>query len=79
MHIKFVVGGVADVFQEIDMFIPISDEDIVKGLNSGRFHTSINENRVYDMDSLEPIGRIISTDFSHELDYSNFELVENNS
>jgi hypothetical protein len=74
--IKFDMNGI-EVFQDIEC-PNHTKEEIIEGLNNGDILTGINSGAfIIDIKSgFAKIGRVLTTEFEHDIPYKEFELTE---
>lgn len=77
MTLKFNMGGVASIEQDIGIVGSYTPSEIVSLLNSGDIITSIREGGgVFDLtDDFRRIGTVRHCEIEHDLEYSEFKLL----
>jgi hypothetical protein len=70
-----------NILQDIELFIDISDEEFIDGLNSGKYATTIShcaENtdcgKVIQLDPFQMIGKVVYQEALEDVEISDFEI-----
>jgi hypothetical protein len=79
-NISIFAKVIGNIEQDVELFIDISDEEFIEGLNSGKYVTTIShcaENadcgKIIQLDPFQIIGKVLYQEALDDMEISDFE------
>ena len=79
-NISIFAKVIGNIEQDVELFIDISDEEFIEGLNSGKYVTTISHSaenadcgQIIQLDPFQIIGKVLYQEALDDMEISDFE------